>query len=159
MSQYKNVITKANSIINRAEIKGFGCQFVDNPVNSFDDGIRQAKIGEFIITRILDRSNEDNAPFSTPLDINGTKVKIGAIVSIMLTKDIVNSVPTEQIIYGQIIKASPPITSKPTSVNNVVQSGLVGPANTKIGVPQYLIIGFVIIVVGFGILKWKKIIK
>jgi hypothetical protein len=43
------------------------------------------------------------------------------------------------------------------AINNEVQSMQVGFVSTKIGVPQYLIIGLFIIVVGFGILKWKKL--
>jgi hypothetical protein len=48
--------------------------------------------------------------------------------------------------------------SNTNTINNKVNTGLVGQVSAKIGIPQYLIIGLVIIVVGFGILKYKKVI-
>ena len=42
--------------------------------------------------------------------------------------------------------------------NNKVNTGLVGQVSAKIGIPQYLIISLVIIVVGFSILKWQKVV-
>lgn len=99
MSLYKTVTTPKNTIVKKASIKGFGnIVFSVAPENVFDIGVRFAKNNEYRILAIENRSNEDNAPFAEPMNIDGFTVKIGTEVTAILTKDAYNEIPTELII-------------------------------------------------------------
>lgn len=99
MSQYIDIIIPNGSTFNNATIRGFGnVAFKDTPKNQFDNGFRSAKNGEYKILAVVDRSQEDTAPFAQPMNIDGFSVKIGTIVNIQLIKDVTNSIPKEEII-------------------------------------------------------------
>lgn len=149
MGQYKDIIIPSGSTYGNAKITGFGVSFPDAKQNQFDMGIRQAKFGEFDITAVVDRSKEDTAPFVQPKNINGFSVKIGTIVNIRTTKDVVNSIPIEEIIYTQTTQD----TRWNTNTANTNKS-----TTKSIFTPKNIIIGLVVFGAVFGILKWQKVI-
>lgn len=130
MAQYTDITIPSGSTFNNAKITGFGVSFSDAKQNQFDMGIRQAKFGEFDVTAVVDRSKEDTAPFVQSKILNGVSVKIGTIVNIRLTKNVTNSIPTENIIMtGNAGNTGIPNTTNPTTAKSIFT-----PKNIVIGV-------------------------
>lgn len=156
MAQYKDIIIPSGSAFSNAKITGFGVSFPDAKQNQFDIGIRQAKFGEFDVTAVVDRSKEDTAPFVQSKTLNGFSVKIGTIVNIRLTKNVTNSIPTENIIMTSNTGIGGGVVNNPTSNNT---PNTTNPTTAKsIFTPKNIIIGILAIGAVLGLLKWQKVI-
>jgi len=81
------------------KLQVFGVSFLDKPQNIYDSGRRWAAFGEFDIVSVVDRTMEDTVPFAEPKMLNGFSVKIGTVVDIKLTKDVVNNIQLEPIVF------------------------------------------------------------
>lgn len=99
-SAYMDVLIPKGTKIEGAKVRGYGVSFITDKVNKYDYGIGQAKFGEFDVTSIVSNEREDPAPFEQPKVVNGYSLYIGNIVNVVLTKDVVRSVPTKLIIIN-----------------------------------------------------------
>lgn len=98
-SPYKKIVIPNNSTFSNAKIFGSGVTFLDKPQNIYDSGRRWAAFGEFDIVSVVDRTMEDTVPFAEPKMLNGFQVENGTIVDIKLTKDVVNNIRLEPIVF------------------------------------------------------------
>ena len=101
------LINPKGSKFNGAIISGNGVWFNDNKLNAYDMGRRFAPFGDFEITSIvssqplLDAKGNLVAPYEKEKIVSGKSVKIGYVVDIVLTKDIISSVNTKPfVIYN-----------------------------------------------------------
>jgi hypothetical protein len=99
-SAYMDVVIPKGTKIEGAKVFGYGVSFITDKVNKYDYGIGQAKFGEFDVTSIVSNERQDPAPFEQPKVVNGYSLYIGNIVNVVLTKDVVRSVPTKLIIIN-----------------------------------------------------------
>ena len=99
-SAYMDVVIPKGTKIEGAKVFGYGVSFNTDKVNEYDYGIGQAKFGEFDVTSIVSNERQDPAPFEQPKVVNGYSLYIGNIVNVVLTKDVVRSVPTKPIIFS-----------------------------------------------------------
>lgn len=97
---YKDVVIPKGTKIEGAKVFGYGVSFNTDKVSNYDNGIGQAKFGEFDVTSIVSNERQDPAPFEQPKVVNGYSLYIGNIVNVVLTKDVVRSVPTKPIIFS-----------------------------------------------------------
>lgn len=143
---YSDIIIPIGTTFKNATIKSDGsATFNVPPINTYDIGSRSAKTGEYKILTVVDPFG-----FGKTMVIDGFTVKDGTKVDIELITNVTNSVAT-----GAVYIPPPPAPADPENGGN---SGN-GDAKTSAGffTTKNIIIGVVVLVVIFGVLKWAKV--